>query len=94
MAKVGIFGTILIYWLLHRAYCSARTPGNKPNIILIVLDDVGYGDFSSYGHPTQEINEVDKMAADGLRFTQWYATAALCTPSRAAILTGSYNKLL
>ena len=82
--------TVIIVFLCHfeAAVCGLRPSLERPNIILILIDDVGYGDFSSYGHPTQEFNEIDQLAKEGLRFTQWYATAPICTPSRAAILTG------
>ena len=60
----------------------------SPNFVVIFADDVGYGDFQSYGHPTQEKTAVDKLAAEGLKFSQWYAAASLCSPSRAALLTG------
>ena len=63
----------------------------SPNILLIVSDDLGYGDLASYGHPTQEPGPIDKLAEDGVRFTQVYAAAVFCTPSRAAMLTGINN---
>jgi len=59
-----------------------------PNIVMFVADDFGWGDLSVFGHPTQEPGAVDQMAAEGIRFTQWYAVAATCTPSRGALLTG------
>ena len=62
----------------------------KPNIVLMVADDVGYGDLASYGHPSQEFGPIDKMSSEGLRFTHCYAPATFCTPSRAAMLTGKY----
>ncbi|XP_780034.3 LOW QUALITY PROTEIN: arylsulfatase [Strongylocentrotus purpuratus] len=61
---------------------------NKPNVILMVADDMGVGDLTSYGHPTQEPGFIDEMAAKGLRFTNGYVGDSVCTPSRSAIMTG------
>ena len=60
----------------------------RPNVLLFLADDLGWGDFSCYGHPTQEEGAVDELARHGVRFTQAYAAAVACTPSRAALLTG------
>ena len=59
-----------------------------PNIIVILADDLGYGDLSSYGHPTIRTPNLDRMAAEGQRWTSFYSGAPVCSPSRAALLTG------
>jgi arylsulfatase A-like enzyme len=62
----------------------------KPNFIIIYADDLGFGDLACYGASGIPTPNLDRMAAEGLRFTNSYATAATCTPSRYSLLTGSY----
>ncbi|MGX1928580.1 sulfatase family protein [Flagellimonas sp. 2504JD4-2] len=61
---------------------------NPPNFIIIFADDLGYGDLSSYGHPTISTPHLDRMAYEGQKWTNFYVGASVCTPSRAALLTG------
>lgn len=71
------------------AALSARA-ADKPNIVLLYADDLGYGDVSCYGSKTISTPNIDRLAAAGLRFTDGHAAAATCTPSRYAMLTGEY----
>jgi len=61
-----------------------------PNFIIIFTDDMGYGDLSCYGNELTKTPNIDRLAEDGIKFTDFYAGASLCTPSRAALLTGTY----
>lgn len=61
---------------------------NKPNVVIILADDLGYGDLGVYGHPIVKTPNIDKLAQEGVRFSQYYAPAPLCSPSRAGLLTG------
>ncbi len=69
-------------------YLSATE--KPPNVILIYADDLGWGDLGCYGHPTIHTPHLDRLASQGVRFTQFYSAAEVCTPSRAALLTGRY----
>src|SRR5688572_15220632 len=62
----------------------------KPNIVLIYTDDLGYGDLSCYGAKNINTPNIDRIARTGLRFTNAHATSATCTPSRFSLLTGNY----
>lgn len=66
------------------------TEENKPNIIIVYMDDLGYGDVSAYGATEIETPNMDRLAREGIMFTRGYATSATCTPSRYALLTGTY----
>jgi arylsulfatase A len=78
----------LLLVLLLAATLPAPAEEAKPNIVFIFADDLGYGDLGCYGHPTIRTPNLDRMAAEGMRFTDFYSAAEVCTPSRAALLTG------
>lgn len=72
------------------ATAALAQPRRQPNVVVLFADDLGYGDLSCYGHPTIRTPRLDRMAAEGVRFTSFYAAAPVCTPSRAGLLTGRY----
>jgi arylsulfatase len=65
-------------------------PEPRPNVVLIFADDLGYGDLGCFGSPNLKTPHLDRMAAEGRRFTSFYAAQAVCSASRAALLTGCY----
>jgi arylsulfatase A-like enzyme len=81
-------------YLAVAATCVAghltATAAETPNIIVIMADDLGYGDVSCYGATALETPHIDRLAAEGLRFTSGYCSASTCTPTRYSLLTGTY----
>ena len=71
-------------------YCSNKEDQSKPNVILILTDDLGYEDLASYGSKFIKTPNLDKLAGQGAKLTSYYATQAVCSASRASILTGCY----
>ena len=63
----------------------------KPNIILIQADDLGYGDLSAYGQAKFPTPGIDRLAREGIRFTNYYSGSTVCAPSRAALMTGVHT---
>jgi arylsulfatase A len=68
----------------------AATPSTKPNIVLMFIDDMGYGDIGPFGNTVNKTPNLDRMAEEGIKLTQFYVANTACTPSRAALLTGTY----
>lgn len=83
---LSIGAVVLIAFVTHRP--NVAPP--RPNIVFILADDLGYNDLRCYGNPFNETPHLDSLARRGIRFTQAYSACPVCSPSRAAILTGKH----
>jgi arylsulfatase A-like enzyme len=82
----------LSVWTISAALFAQPGPPSRPNIVLIITDDVGYGDIGSYGAPDIRTPNIDSLAKAGVRFTQFYANGSSCTPTRAGLISGRYQQ--
>ncbi len=71
---------------------GSGTGGRPPNFIIIFCDDLGYGDLGCFGSNKHRTPDIDRMAAEGIRFTSFYVTSGVCTPSRSSLMTGCYPR--
>lgn len=62
----------------------------RPNILFVFIDDMGYGDLGCYGNSEVNTPNIDRLANEGIRFTQFYVNSPICSPSRTAVVTGQY----
>ena len=93
---------LLLPWLLSllcvagtalASHAQTASPAtNRPNVVLIIADDLGYGDLGVYGATDLETPRLDRLAREGVRMTDFYANASVCTPTRAALITGRYQQ--
>ncbi len=79
-----------IFCLATSALTGADAPARRPNVIIILADDLGYGDLACYGHPKFKTPNLDRMAAEGARLTHFNTPAPFCAPTRASLMTGRY----
>jgi arylsulfatase A-like enzyme len=88
------FGVVSLFvWAglnLSMPVAEAAANTNRPNIVLILTDDMGFGDIGCYGGKFAPTPNLDRMASEGIRFTQYYSASPICSPSRTGILTGMY----
>ena len=90
---VGLLGSVLATISTAPIASAAATDEDRPpNVVIFFTDDQGFGDLSCFGHPTIHTPNVDRMAAEGVKLTQFYVASPVCSPSRAALLTGCYPK--
>lgn len=73
---------------------AAGVFAGRPNILVIMADDLGYGDLSSYGGKDVQTPHIDKLMSEGMRFNEFYANCCVCTPTRAALLSGRYPEMV
>lgn len=85
-----IINVFFIAMVFVSCVSESDTENDMPNIIVVYLDDLGYGDLSSYGATEINTPNIDALANGGIRFTNGYSSSATCTPSRYALLTGVY----
>jgi arylsulfatase A-like enzyme len=86
---------LLLSFAISAALPLAQAPGGnaaRPNVVLIITDDVGYGDFGAYGAPDIKTPNVDSLARDGIRLTDFYANGATCSPTRSGLISGRYQQ--
>ena len=87
---VTVLAIALLYAVPAAPAPAADAPRAKPNVVFILADDLGHGDLGCYGCPDITTPHIDSIAAQGVRFTQFYSSGPECTPTRAALLTGRY----
>ncbi|XP_061420350.1 arylsulfatase A [Lethenteron reissneri] len=85
-ALAAMLPLLMATWVFPRPVLSV----SPPNVVIMFADDLGFGDLGCYGHPSSLTPNLDRLATLGLRFTDFYSSAAVCSPSRAGLLTGRY----
>lgn len=92
MASIARLACAVIVAQTFCATPSKADASERPNIVFILADDLGYGDLGCYGHPSAETPHIDRLARQGVRFTDHYSNGPECSPTRTAFLTGRYQQ--
>ncbi len=90
IACLSIYLLLLIACTPTSSTSEATADNRPPNVVVIFMDDMGFGDLSSFGHPTIETPNLDRLAREGQKWTNFYTACSVCSPSRGALLTGRY----
>ena len=83
---------VLLYAISLGIITTMAQSSPRPNIVILLADDMGIGDVGCYGNTTLQTPNIDSLARDGMKLTQHLAVESICTPSRSAFLTGRYPK--
>jgi arylsulfatase A-like enzyme len=87
----GLSVVAAVAWMWASTHAAAPPPPDRPNIVFILADDLGYGDAGIYGQQKIVTPNIDRLASEGIRFTQFYAGSTVCAPSRAVLMTGLHT---
>src|SRR6187401_2929276 len=85
---------LIVLLMLIAVAGIAQTKGSKPNVIIILADDLGYGDIGAFGATDIRTPNIDRLASNGLKLTSFYSTSPVCSPTRAGLLTGRFPRRL
>jgi len=91
LAVVGAIAIAMSVPIVPKAHAESAP---KPNILMVLVDDLGFGDLSCYGATDLQSPNIDKLVASGIRFDNFYANCPVCSPTRASLLTGRYQELV
>ena len=86
---MAMLAAVALGWSIGVVSESAGQTATKPNVVFLFADDLGYGDLGCFGQQNYKTPNLDKLAADGTRFTSFYVAQPVCTASRASLMTGS-----
>ena len=81
---------VLLLCLLTVSFFVSASAADRPNVVMVFIDDMGWGDFSCFGNKDANTPNIDRMATEGIRFEQFYVNSPICSPSRTALSTGQY----